>query len=87
MSRTTPNLRATSSAVFRLVPSVSIKVVGRVTSAAHDPERGVVALAYVRVEVPGDAELDLGGRTARPLDSGVGQVGSSRGSSRLAEDP
>ena len=44
------------------------KVVGRVTSAAPDPERGVVALAYVRVEVPGDAELDLGGRTARPLD-------------------
>jgi folate-binding protein YgfZ len=44
------------------------KVVGRVTSAARDPERGVVALAYVRVEVPEDAGLDLGGRAARPLD-------------------
>jgi folate-binding protein YgfZ len=43
------------------------KVVGRVTSAAHDPERGVVALGYVRVEVPEDAELDLGGRAARSL--------------------
>jgi folate-binding protein YgfZ len=44
------------------------KAVGRVTSAARDPERGIVALGYVRVEVPDDAQLDLGGRTARPLD-------------------
>jgi tRNA-modifying protein YgfZ len=41
------------------------KVVGRVTSAASDPERGVLALAYVRREVPADATLDLSGRAAR----------------------
>jgi tRNA-modifying protein YgfZ len=46
------------------------KVVGRVTSAVRDPEGGVVALGYVRVEVPDDAALDLGGRSARPLDFG-----------------
>lgn len=44
------------------------KSVGRVTSAARDPERGVIALGYVRVEVPEDAELTVGSRTARPLD-------------------
>ena len=38
------------------------KVVGRVTSAAPDPAHGVVALAYVRREVPADAVLELGGR-------------------------
>jgi tRNA-modifying protein YgfZ len=43
------------------------KAVGRVTSAAPDPEHGVVALAYVRREVPDDATLDLGGRAARQL--------------------
>jgi tRNA-modifying protein YgfZ len=42
------------------------KVVGRVTSAARD-DGGVVALAYVRVEVPPDAELAVGRSTARPL--------------------
>jgi tRNA-modifying protein YgfZ len=42
------------------------KVVGRVTSAARDGA-GVVALAYVRVEVPQDAVLDLEGRPARQL--------------------
>jgi folate-binding Fe-S cluster repair protein YgfZ len=42
------------------------KAVGRVTSAARTPE-GIVALAYVRAEVPADAELALGSRTARPL--------------------
>jgi folate-binding protein YgfZ len=42
------------------------KVVGRVTSAARDAE-GVVALGYVRVEVPGDATLLLGEREARPV--------------------
>jgi folate-binding protein YgfZ len=42
------------------------KVVGRVTSAARDAEHGVVALAYVRREVPAEAELLLAdGRTAR----------------------
>jgi folate-binding protein YgfZ len=38
------------------------KVVGRVTSAAPDAEHGIVALAYVRREVPADAVLELGGR-------------------------
>ncbi len=41
------------------------RVVGRVTSAARDDDR-VVVLAYVRVEVPQDAVLDLGGRQVRP---------------------
>jgi tRNA-modifying protein YgfZ len=44
------------------------KAVGRVTSAVPDPETGVVALAYVRTEVPSDAILDLGGRVVRQLD-------------------
>jgi aminomethyltransferase len=43
------------------------KVVGRITSAAPDTEGGVVALAYVRREVPSDATLDLSGRAARQL--------------------
>jgi folate-binding protein YgfZ len=43
------------------------KPVGRVTSAARDGDR-VVALGYVRVEVPRDVTLDLEGREARPLD-------------------
>lgn len=42
------------------------KVVGRVTSAARS-RRGVVALAYVRREVPEDAELAVGSGTARAL--------------------
>jgi folate-binding protein YgfZ len=41
------------------------KVVGRVTSAALDGER-LVALGYVRTEVPERALLDLGGRQVRP---------------------
>ena len=44
------------------------KIVGRVTSAASDPEAGVVALAYVRTEVPPEAVLDLQGRPARQLE-------------------
>ena len=44
------------------------KAVGRVTSTARDPELGVLALGYVRVEVPADAELMVGERSARPLD-------------------
>jgi len=44
------------------------KVVGRITSAARDGD-AVTALAYVRVEVPHDAELRLGDRIARQLDS------------------
>ena len=43
------------------------KTVGRVTSAAGE-DRRVVALAYVRVEVPQDAVLELGGRAASQLD-------------------
>lgn len=45
------------------------KAVGRATSAARDPEHGIVALAYVRREVPADATLDLGGRSAKQLSS------------------
>ena len=44
------------------------KPIGRVTSAAPDPELGIVALAYVRREVPAGARLELAdGRTAWPL--------------------
>jgi aminomethyltransferase len=43
------------------------KPVGRVTSVARDGDR-IVALAYVRIEVPLDAELDVGPAKARPLD-------------------
>jgi tRNA-modifying protein YgfZ len=43
------------------------KPVGRVTSAAPDPEGGLLALAYVRREVPDDAVLAVGASTARPL--------------------
>ena len=43
------------------------KVVGRVTSAAPDGD-GIVALGYVRVEVPGEAVLRLGTRSVRQLD-------------------
>jgi len=35
------------------------KSIGRVTSAARRPDGSVVALAYVRVEVPADARLEL----------------------------
>ena len=44
------------------------KVVGRVTSAAPDPDHGIVALAYVRREVPPDAVLGLGERRVTQLD-------------------
>jgi tRNA-modifying protein YgfZ len=43
------------------------KPVGRVTSAARR-DGGALALAYVRAEVPDDAELAVGALTARPLD-------------------
>ena len=43
------------------------KVVGRVTSAARGADV-VVVLGYVRVDVPRDAELRLGSRSARQLD-------------------
>ena len=43
------------------------KVVGRVTSSARDGN-GVIALAYVRAEVPEDAELRLGNRSASQLE-------------------
>jgi tRNA-modifying protein YgfZ len=44
------------------------KVVGRVTSTASDPDHGLVALAYIRVAVPEDAELRVGAAAARSLD-------------------
>lgn len=43
--------------------SLDGKAVGRVTSAVRDGDR-VVALAYVRREVPDDAVLEMGGRAA-----------------------
>ena len=43
------------------------KVVGRVTSAARDGDR-VIALGYVRVEVPREAILRLGARAVTQLD-------------------
>ena len=43
------------------------KAVGRVTSAVRDAEHGVLALAYVRVSVPDDADLRVGDAAARPL--------------------
>jgi len=43
------------------------KVVGRVTSAARDGAGRIRALAYVRSEVPPDAELWVGGSTATQL--------------------
>jgi tRNA-modifying protein YgfZ len=43
------------------------KTVGRVTSAARDGDR-IVALAYVRKEVPAGSELRVGSAKARPLD-------------------
>jgi folate-binding protein YgfZ len=43
------------------------KVVGRVTSAVRDGDR-VAALAYVRREVPDDAELEVDGRAARAAE-------------------
>jgi folate-binding protein YgfZ len=45
------------------------KAVGRVTSAARDGD-DVVALGYVRVDVPADAELRVESRAARSLDFG-----------------
>jgi len=46
--------------------SLGEKVVGRVTSAAR-MNGGIVALAYVRAEVPPDAELAVGRSKARSL--------------------
>ena len=52
------------------------KVVGRVTSAAPDPEHGVVALAYVRREVPGTRSSSLVGRRVRQLGVTASQASS-----------
>jgi folate-binding protein YgfZ len=49
------------------------KAVGRITSAARRPGGTVVALAYVRAEVPADAELAVGRFRARPLDLAAGR--------------
>lgn len=62
------------------------KVVGRVTSSVREDDH-VLALGYVRVEVPGDAELRLGDRLATQLGSADSQAGDSRGNPRLREDP
>jgi len=43
------------------------KEVGRVTSAVRDGDR-IVALAYVRAEVPAEAALQVGAAEATPLD-------------------
>jgi tRNA-modifying protein YgfZ len=43
------------------------KIVGRVTSSAREDDH-VLALGYVRVEVPRDAQLSVGDRAARQLD-------------------
>jgi tRNA-modifying protein YgfZ len=43
------------------------KEVGRVTSSARDGDC-IVALAFVRMEVPAEAVLDVGSAKARPLD-------------------
>jgi folate-binding protein YgfZ len=49
------------------------KAVGRVTSVAPDPDHGLVALAYVRREVPADAVLTLAdGRPAHHVDDAQG---------------
>jgi tRNA-modifying protein YgfZ len=47
--------------------TLDAKPVGRITSAARDPEHGVVALAYVRREVPAEAELAWAGGSAHGL--------------------
>jgi folate-binding protein YgfZ len=44
------------------------KPVGRVTSAVRDPENGVLALGYVRREVPAEAELRVGSLAVRQLN-------------------
>jgi len=43
------------------------KAIGRVTSAARDDDR-IAALGYVRLEVPRDADLELGDRSVTQLD-------------------
>ena len=47
------------------------KVVGRVTSVARD-DGALIALAYVRVEVPQDATLSIGTREARQVPPSTG---------------
>ena len=49
-----------------------VKAVGRITSVARDAQRGIVALAYVRREIPAGSRLELGdGRGAWPLGETV----------------
>ena len=62
------------------------KVVGRVTSAVRDGN-AVVALGYVRVEVPRDVALRLRERVVTQLDGVVTHAGNSRGNPRRREDP
>jgi folate-binding Fe-S cluster repair protein YgfZ len=53
------------------------KNVGRITSSAATHE-GAVALAYVRREVPEDAELAVGERSATQLRPSLDWAGSER---------
>jgi folate-binding protein YgfZ len=48
--------------------SLEDKVVGRITSAARRSDGTILALGYVRIEVPAGAELAFTTGTARPLD-------------------
>ncbi len=50
-------------------PTLDGKPVGRITSAVADGSGGVLALAFVRREVPVDAVLQLGPRAATQLHS------------------
>jgi folate-binding protein YgfZ len=63
----TTELPAPDSEIFH-----ESKAVGRVTSAAAADGR-VVALAYVRAEVPADAELEIGRAKARSLHLSPGR--------------
>jgi len=49
------------------------KAVGRVTSSTRRPEGGIVALAYVRREVPPEAELRVGQSVATQLHLASGR--------------
>jgi len=70
VNRTLRGLEVVGAAVPEYDAEIALgdKVVGRVTSAARNGDL-VVALGYVRVEVPSGAELSVEGRTARQLNS------------------
>ena len=66
-TRTCPSGGDGTSTVTSEKFSADGKPVGRVTSAARDPEHGVVALAYVRREVSPDQILTWDGGAARQI--------------------